>query len=152
VVFGLPSPTGQMIASVDAQGQDRKPLTQDGINNWPAFSPDGKQIAFASSRDGKFDLYVMSAAGLDVRRLTRGGAGLDMRPAWSPDGRRIAFTSNRDGNYEIYVIGADGTALRRVTRNDERDDYACWHPDGRRLVIVGERAGRFDLYLVEVPA
>jgi Tol biopolymer transport system component len=152
VVFGIPAATGQVIASVDAEGKDRKTLTQGGVNNWPACSPDGKQIAFASSREGKFDLFVMNADGSEVRRLTRGGAGMDCRPAWSPDSKRIAFTSNRDGNYEIYVIRADGSGLCRVTRNDERDDYANWHPDGKRLVIVGEREGKFDLYLVEVPA
>jgi TolB protein len=150
IVFSIPGNNGQQIESVDAQGQDRKALTSSALNSWPAFSPEGKQIAFGSSREGDFDIHVMDADGSNVRRLTK-SPGLDMRPAWSPDGQQIAFTSNRDGNYEIYVMRADGSALRRITQNTERDDYAAWHPDGKRLVFVAERAGRSDLYLAEVP-
>jgi TolB protein len=149
-IFSIPRAPGQQIASVNILGQDRKHLTQTGINNWPAFSPDGRQIVFGSSRDGDFEIYVMNADGSAVRRLTR-SPGLDVRPAWSPDGKRIAFTSNRDGNYEIYVMDADGSRLHRITNHPDRDDYAAWHPDGRRLAIVSERAGRSDLYLIDVP-
>lgn len=151
LVISIPTPTGQHLASINLQGRDKKLLTQTGLNHWPAFSPDGKYLAFGSSRDGDFDLYVMDADGSNVRRLTK-SPGLDMRPAWSPDGRRLAFTSNRDGNYQIYLISADGSGLRRLTDNPERDDYPAWHPDGRRLVIVSERRGRFDLYLIDAPA
>ena len=150
IVFSIPGNNGQQLHSVNAQGQDRKPLTQASLNNWPAFSPDGKHIAFASSRDGDFEIYAMNADGAKVRRLTK-SPGLDMRPAWSPDGKQLAFTSNRDGNYEIYVMNADGTNVRRATNHPERDDYAAWHPDGKRLAIVSERSGKFDLYLVDVP-
>jgi Tol biopolymer transport system component len=149
VVFSIPSPTGQQIASVNLQGQDRKDLTQAGLNNGPTYSPDGRQIAFGSSRDGNFEIYVMNADGSNARRLTNSPA-LDVRPAWSPDGKRIAFTSNRDGNYEIYVMNADGSEPRRITHHAERDDYAVWHPDGRHLAMVSERNGRFDLYVLEV--
>jgi Tol biopolymer transport system component len=147
VVFSIPAAPGQEIASVNREGKDRKRLTRAGLNRGPAFSPDGKKIAVASSRDGDYEIYVMDANGENVQRLTN-SRGLDLRPAWSPDGKRLAFTSNRDGNYEIYVMNADGSGVRRITTNTERDDFASWHPDGKRLVFVGERAGKSDLYLV----
>ncbi|HLQ45453.1 MAG TPA: LpqB family beta-propeller domain-containing protein, partial [Planctomycetaceae bacterium] len=104
----------QHIYSVDASGQDRKALTSgEGVNTEPSYSPDGKSIAFASSRDGNFEIYVMAADGGNVHRLTN-SPYRDLRPRFSPDGQRIAFTSHRDGNAEIYVMNADGTAPRRL--------------------------------------
>ncbi len=150
ILFSLAKGAAQPIVSVNIQGKDRHDLTGAGINNWPAFSPDGHQIAFGSNRDGDFEIYVMNTDGSNVRRLTK-SPGLDMRPAWSPDGKQIAFTSNRDGNYEVYVMNADGSKVRRVTNHPERDDCATWHPDGKRLALVSERDGRFDLYLIDVP-
>lgn len=58
------------------------------------WSPDGRQIAFASDRDGDYDIYVMEADGSDVRQLTN-DPGDDTDPSWSPDGSRIVFISNR---------------------------------------------------------
>jgi Tol biopolymer transport system component len=152
VIFSLPRTVGQQIVAVNLQGQDRRDLTPhtDGIDDWATFSPDGRQIAFASSRDGDFEIYVMDADGGHVRRLTE-SPGVDMRPAWSPDGTRLAFTSTRDGNYEIYSIGADGSNLRRLTNHPERDDFAQWHPDGKHFLTVSERDGAFDLYLWDWP-
>ena len=139
IVFSLPRTVGQQLVSVNLQGADKRKLTteSEAIDDWAAFSPDGRQIAFASSRDGDFEIYVMDAprsgsgpgdAG-PPRRLTD-SPGLDVRPVWCPDGRRIAFTSMRDGNYEIYLIDADGSHPRRVTNHPERDDFAQWHPEG----------------------
>jgi Tol biopolymer transport system component len=140
---------GQHIYTVDARGGTRKTLTAgEGINTDPSYSPDGKSIAFSSTRDGNYEIYVMDAGGGNVRRLTR-SPHRDIRPRFSPDGKRIAFTSHRDGNAEIYVMNADGTAPRRLTNHLERDDYATWHPDGKRLVIVSERDGKHDLYLIQ---
>jgi Tol biopolymer transport system component len=149
VCFAIPTNTGQELASVGRDGKDRITLTTGGINNWPAYSPDGKRIAFCSSRDGDFDLYVMNSDGTDVKRVIR-LAGMQARPAWSPDGKRLAFTWNRDGNYDIHIVNVDGSGLTRVTDSPERDDYATWHPDGRSIVFVGERNGKFDLYRVEI--
>jgi WD40 repeat protein len=141
----------QQIYSSKLNGTERRMLTESqGLNHWPAFSPDGTSIAFGSSRDGNFEIYVMRADGSHVRRLTDHPLQ-DMRPRFSPDGKRIAFTSHRDGNAEIYVMDADGSNLQRITNHPERDDYAEWHPDGARLVVVSERSGRHDLYLVDVP-
>jgi TolB protein len=152
VVFSLPRTVGQQIVSIDLEAQDRRDLTPhtDGIDDWTAFSPDGRRIAFGSSRDGDFEIYVMQADGADPRRLTA-SLGLDMRPAWSPDGRQLAFTSMRDGNYEIYAMNSDGSNLRRLTNHPERDDFAQWHPDGKHLLTISERDGAFDLYLVDAP-
>jgi len=149
VCFAIPSANGQEIVSVGRDGKDRKTLTSGGINNWPSYSPDGKRIAFCSSRDGEFDLYVMNSDGSEVKRVIK-LEGMQLRPCWSPDGKRLAFTWNREGNYDIYAINLDGTGLVRLTDNPERDDYSTWHPNGNSVVFVGERKGKFDLYSVVV--
>jgi Tol biopolymer transport system component len=148
IVFSLPRTVGQQLVSVNFEGRDLRYLTSqsEGIDDWAAPSPDGKSLAFATSRDGDFEIYAARADGSRPRRLTA-STGLDIRPAWSPDGRQLAFTSLRDGNYEIYLVDADGSRPRRLTHHPERDDFPQWHPDGQRLLTISERSGQFDLYL-----
>ncbi|MFM7113109.1 MAG: hypothetical protein ACKO9Z_08850 [Planctomycetota bacterium] len=147
VVFALPAPTGQEIVSVAKDGKDRKTLSAGGINNWPAYSPDGKRIAFCSSRLGDLDLWVMNADGSEARRVVKLD-GMQARPAWSPDGSRLAFTWNRDGRYSIHAARLDGSGLVRLAEGWDRSDYASWHPDGKSIIFVGERGGKSDLYRV----
>ena len=87
-------------------------------------------IAFASNRDGNFEIYVMNPDGSGQTNITNNPAS-DNYPAWSPDGSKIAFSSDRDGNAEIYVMNADGSGVRRVadrpsaTVQEEPDREEC---------------------------
>jgi tol-pal system beta propeller repeat protein TolB len=104
----------------------------------PAWSPDGRQIAFASTRDGDslstdWQLYVMAPDGAAVQQLTHDHSPFAFgHPRWSPDGRWFVFHSNRDGTQrtaaevELYVIGGDGMNRRRITSNDSYDGFADW--------------------------
>jgi len=87
-----------------------------------AWSPDGEQIAFASYRDGNWEIYIMNADGSDQRNVTDNPTS-DGLPAWSPDGEQIAFTSEREGNFEIYLMNADGSGEIRLT-NNQADDFS----------------------------
>jgi Tol biopolymer transport system component/TolB-like protein/DNA-binding winged helix-turn-helix (wHTH) protein len=69
----------------------------------PAFSPDGRRVAFVSNTDGNPEIYVMNADGTSLLRLTR-DPGNDVAPRWSPDGKKLIFTSDRSGKYGIYEI------------------------------------------------
>ena len=94
---------------MDADGTNVQQLTDnDDWDEDPAWSPDGKRIAFHSDRDGNYEIFVMDADGTNVQQLTDND-GWDGDPAWSPDGKRIAFSSDRYGDYEIFVMDADGT-------------------------------------------
>jgi Tol biopolymer transport system component len=149
LLYAFPETEGeQQIFSLSTDGKTKTAITKGGgLDVYPRFSPDGRWIAFASTRDGNFDIFTMTATGDQLYRLTEHN-GLDTRPVWSPDGKQIAFTSLRDGNYDIYVVDIDGTNLRRITEDPERDDFAWWHPDGQQLVVVSERDGKQDLYLI----
>ena len=100
---------------MNADGSGTRKLTHNARQNAePAWSPDGRKIAFRSTRNGNRDIYVMNANGSGKRNLTR-NAAWDSRPSWSPDGRKIAFVSNRDGRLEAHVMNADGSGQRRLT-------------------------------------
>jgi len=80
---------------MDADGSNQTRLTRDlALDGSPAWSPDGRRIAFHSGRDGNMEIYVMDADGSKQTRLTDHAAG-DGSPAWSPDGSKIAFQSGR---------------------------------------------------------
>ena len=97
------------------------------LGEFPVWSPDGALVAFHSNRDGNMEIYVMTADGSQVTRLTDNEAD-DMFPTWSSDGTKIAFHSNRDGNLEVYVINVDGSNLQNLTNNPAEDSFPAGHP------------------------
>ena len=109
----------------DGGNSSTSPTTQP-FDNAPAWSPDGRQIAFESDRGGGLDIYVMNADGSAVKRLTNDPA-TDSEPAWSLDGKSIAFWSTRDGNAEIYVTNANGRHQVNLTRHSGDDSQLAGH-------------------------
>lgn len=115
-------------------------LTSNAVaDSNPAWSPDGRQIAFASSRTGAGDIYLMDADGSNVRRLTTSGAP-ECQPTWSPDGRRIAFVGHASDNDDIYVIDADGANAHRITAGPGNENKPAWSPAGTRIAFVSDGA------------
>jgi Tol biopolymer transport system component len=94
----------------------------------PAWSPDGKKIAFVSVENDA-DIYVMDAGGKERTRLTDIPGNDHWPPTWSPSGDRIAFTSDgADEVGDIYVMNADGSGLTRLTDNAAEDSFPAWQP------------------------
>ncbi len=89
----------------------------------PAWSPDGKMIAFTSNRDGHPQIYVMNADGSGVRRVSK-SAVADFSPTWSPDGKWIAFASTRDGATNIYMMDLNGNNVTQLTKDG--GDHPVW--------------------------
>ena len=124
-------------------------LTQNASDDWaPVWSPDGQRLAFASSRDGNTEVYVMAADGTDPTNLTQNADTDGWNIVWSPNGQRIAFTSERDGNTEVYVMAADGTDQTNLTQSAGDDWAPVWAPDGQRLAFVSNRDGNTEVYVM----
>ena len=117
----------------------------------PAWSPDGRTIAFQGYRAGTYDIWVLAPDGSGLRQLTTDLYD-DREPAWSHDGTRIAFSSDRSGNgsYDIYVIDLRMPSLQRITATTENEHTPAWSPDDAQLAFVSERndtSGIFALHL-----
>ncbi|QEL18059.1 DPP IV N-terminal domain-containing protein [Limnoglobus roseus] len=132
-----------------ADGSDDKVVVpHKAFEESPRFSPDGKQVAWVSTRDGNPEIYTVNADGKGIKRLTSEVA-YDLQPAWSPDGKRIAFSSARNGRQKIYTMKPDGSDLKRLTEGDHLDSWPVWSPDGKRIAFVSNRAGNYDIWLMK---
>jgi Tol biopolymer transport system component len=136
------------IFSMDADGKAQFNITHDGstdvrLDVEPAWSPDGKQVAFerqyTQPHRGAI-LMIVKADGTKLRTLVppalREGSR-SSQPSWSPDGGAVVFTSNRDGNFELYVIKSNGQGLKQLTftKNSVRSFEPQWSPDGRTILF-----------------
>ena len=100
-----------------------------GADRYPRISPDGTKIAFATNRDGNFELYVMGFTGGAVQRLTTSTRGNDVAPTWSPDGTQVIYQSDIEGvnDNEIYIRTLDPAAApRQLTNNGADDMWPIW--------------------------
>ena len=113
----------------------------------PSWDPSGKKLAFVRAHEQGDDIYVMTADGRDVARLTAAGGD---EPSWSADGRRIAFVRRHDRTPHLYSMNADGGNERRLV---DRPGYSpAWSPDGARIAFVAVPEGESspEIHVVEL--
>ena len=148
------SPSGELIVFAKSgdglwvmkpDGDSPRPLTdRDDID--PTWSPDGSMIAFASSRNGARQLFVMNADGSNIQQVTdlnnMGG-----RSTWSPDGTRLAFYRGSAGDHNIYIINIDGTGLVQLTNGGDNLGPS-WSPDGNWIAFTSFRDGNNEIYII----
>lgn len=117
--------------SVDRNGGEARRLTtHPGDENFPAFSPDGSQLAFSRNIGGNLDVYVMPAAGGEARRVTF-HPRQDRVAGWTPDGKSVLLLSIRSAIPRLYKIQPDGSLPEELPIPEAED--GCYSPDGKRF-------------------
>jgi Tol biopolymer transport system component len=112
----------------------------------PKFSPDGRRVAFTSTRSGSWEIWVADPDGGNAVKLTSMDATSTGGPSWSPDGRWIVFGSDQQGQFDLYVIAASGGKPRRLTSHPAFDQRAIFSRDGKWLYFASNRTGNFQIW------
>ncbi len=131
----------------DFDGHNPVRITKNkSINLSPAWSSDGRALAWTSYKLGRPDLYIMNL--LD-RRVTRFSMkGVNISPAWVPGKFMLAATLSFEGDQEIYLITGSGKVVRRLTWSWGIDVSPSFSPDGKRMAFVSNRSGTPQIYLM----
>jgi TolB protein len=126
----------------------RRVTVNKSINILPAWSPDGRSLAYVSYRRFSPDIFLASIFEGKSSNLTN-GAGQNFAPAFSPDGKRIAYASSRGGNMEIWTANADGSGARKLTSSPGLDTAPVWSPTGSEIAFTSDRAGTPQIYVMD---
>jgi Tol biopolymer transport system component/tRNA A-37 threonylcarbamoyl transferase component Bud32 len=144
---------------VDVKTGERHQLTSHTMDNFGgSFSPDGRTIAYHSTRSGNSEIFLHHLDGSPETQITD-DPGWDMYPDWSPDGRQLIFNSNRqDGRFKIFIANSDGGGERLLLDQEVSISSALypvnamlisrWSPDGRRIAYLVTTDGVTSLWTV----
>ncbi|WP_172838841.1 Tol-Pal system beta propeller repeat protein TolB [Solemya velesiana gill symbiont] len=113
----------------------------------PAWSPDGRRLAYVSFEKGQPSIYVQEVF-TGRRQKVSSYKGINGAPAWSPDGRKLALTLSKDGGPDIYVLNLNRKTLTRLTTHYGIDTEPAWSPDGRYIIFTSDRGGKPQIYRV----
>jgi TolB protein len=106
-----------------------------GRQSSPAWSPDGKKLAFTNHKDGNAEIYVLDLSSKKVQRITNHWA-IETEAVWTPDSGTIIFTSDRGGRPQLYKVSANGGAVSRLTFDGIENARAAVSPDGKMIAMV----------------
>lgn len=148
--------------TVRVGSSDSSQVTKDADNERaPAVSPDGKWIAFYSTRSGHQDIWIVPSDGSAApRQLTQAANAEDdprFSPAWSPDGRQIAYISNKADYWvdDLWLVDVGSGKARQLSRSLMAASSPAWSPDGKSLALLGNAKKGYwyedlqDIYVVD---
>jgi TolB protein len=132
------------IADADGVGAETALASFEPIIS-PAWSPDGRRLAYVSFENKKPVVYVHSLAD-GKRHVAANFKGSNSAPAWSPDGSRLAVSLSREGGSQIFLVNPDGSSLRRLTSSTAIDTEPRYSPDGKWIYFTSDRGGSPQVY------
>jgi Tol biopolymer transport system component len=144
-------PTRLFVLDLATVATRRVGATGDWFDEEPRWSPDGRQIAFGSTRGqkGNIDIFVMNADGTNIVRLTDHPSN-EQGPVWAADGKSVFFTGERDGRGEIYRVWLVDKRVERITAGIDRSIMPATSPDGRYLAYAAQTIMSFQIHLIDL--
>jgi len=137
----------------DLERGTQRPLDprERGDIRFPVWTPNGREITYASTSSGSWDIYSMPVAGGQARTLlTRPG---DQRPmSWSPDGRVLALSEGTLGDTDIWTWTPGAEPAPLVATPGVNESEAVFSPDGKHLAFTSGESGRPEVYVLPFPA
>jgi Tol biopolymer transport system component len=137
------------IYTVRVDGTGLHQLTDEAHDEYPAWSPDGKTIAFGRLDKNAGWIYTVNSDGNGLRKLTTPPEGFwDSQPSWSPDGTRIAFTRASESRADVFTMNSDGTHTRKLT--GKTDGFSpAFSPDGKKIAFVSNDSQTTHIYVMK---
>lgn len=143
---GGPAPSGMTFAETPMTAMNSS--ADDHAPNW---SPDGRRIAFTSSRTGDREIYVFDVVTKATTRLTFTRGVEEDYPYWNRMGTRLSFSRvGTKGKRDVWLMNADGSGQVNITNSRDADDkYAVWSPVAAEMALISDRDGDQEIYLID---
>jgi TolB protein len=137
------------IYSCEFDGYHPQQLTRNhAISLFPAWSSDGRYLAYTSYKRGKPDIFIKNLA--EMQEVAVAENGLNITPAWVPDKFELAATLSFSGDQEIYLLTGSGKIIKSITEMRGSDVSPTWSPDGKKMAYVSNRSGTPQIYIQDL--
>lgn len=140
---------GKEIFSATFDGFDHQRHTLQGVPLLsPAWSPDGKKVAYTSFLNDQADIFILNLDDGSYQPFVT-NYGVDQSPSWSPDGKWIAYSSSVDGNPEIYIKNVETGKIKRLTYSWAIEISPSWSPTGHEIAFVSDRLSLPQVFVMD---
>ena len=134
------------IYTCEFDGYNIQQITRNhSITLFPAWSYNGRYLAYTSYKGGKPDLFIKNLA--EMQEISVAKKGINITPAWAPGKYELAATLSFSGDQEIYLLTGSGKIIKRLTRMRGSDVSPTWSPDGKKMAFVSNRSGNPQIYI-----
>lgn len=144
------APTQYILEVSDQDGYNPRPLlTSTEPIMSPAWSPNGKQVAYVSFENRRSSIYIQDVTNGN-RQLVSSVKGINGAPAWSPDGKKLALVLSKSGSPNIYMLDLMSHHLTQLTNDYYINTEPAWSPNGQTLVFTSTRSGNLQIYQINL--